>query len=59
MFCPLDRGVLIWVNIIPHIAKGARYTIGQRIENKFLDLLELSYTAYFTDRMSRKGLEKP
>lgn len=30
--------------------KGARYTMGTRIENKFLDLLELSYTAYFTER---------
>jgi hypothetical protein len=40
----------LWVNIIPHIAKGSRYTLGARIENKFLDLLELSYVAYFTPR---------
>ena len=33
-----------------HMARGQRYTIGQRIENKFLDLLELSYLAYFTER---------
>ncbi len=32
---------------MPHIPKGARYTIGSRIENRFLDLLELSHTAYF------------
>jgi hypothetical protein len=38
------------VNIVPHISKGARYTIGSRIENRFLDLLELSYAAYFTDK---------
>ena len=38
------------MNIVPHIAKGARYTIGARIENKFLDLLELSYVAYFTEK---------
>lgn len=31
----------------PHMPKGVRYTMGSRIENKFLDLLELSYTAYF------------
>ncbi|MGB7957934.1 MAG: four helix bundle protein [Minisyncoccia bacterium] len=36
------------MNLVPHIAKGARYTLGARIENKFLDLLELSYAAYFT-----------
>ncbi len=38
------------MNIVPHIAKGARYTIGARIENKFLDLLDLTYTAYFTPK---------
>ena len=32
------------------MAKGARYTIGERIENKFLDLLELSYNAYFSEK---------
>ncbi len=36
--------------ISPHMPKAARYTMGTRIENKFLDLLELSYTAYFTER---------
>lgn len=41
---------MIWVNIVPHISKGIRYTIGSRIENKFLDLLELSYLAYFTGK---------
>ena len=46
----IKEGYLIWVNIVPHIAKGARYTIGSRIENKFLDLLELAYVAYFTEK---------
>ena len=44
------------MNIVPHIPKGARYTMGKRIENKFLDLLELSYTAYFTPK--DKKMEK-
>ena len=39
---------MIWLSIVPHMSKGSRYTIGNRIENKFLDLLELSYTAYFS-----------
>ena len=43
------------MNIVPHIAKGARYTIGQRIEHKFLDLLELSYTAYFAEKEKKAG----
>lgn len=49
----LDRikeGYLLWMIIAPHIAKSARYTIGARIENKFLDLLEFAYVAYFTEK---------
>lgn len=38
------------MTIVPHIPKGSRYTIGARIEQKFLDLLELAYVAYFTER---------
>ena len=41
------------MNFIPHIPKGARYTIGARIENKFLDLLELAYIAYFTAKENK------
>lgn len=47
---------MVWLNIIPHIGKGARYTIGARIENKFLDLLELAYVAYFSAK--ERKLEK-
>jgi len=50
----IKEGYLIWVNIVPHIAKGARYTIGSRIENKFLDLLELSYIAYFSEKEQKQ-----
>ena len=41
---------MLWLNIINHIPKDRRYTIGARIENKFLDLLENSYLAYFIAR---------
>jgi len=41
---------LAWLGIIQHIPKGQRYTIGARIENKFLDLLELSYKAYYSGK---------
>ena len=41
---------MIWMDIAPHMAKSARYTIGARVENKILDLLELTYIAYFADR---------
>lgn len=46
----VKEGYLIWINISPHIAKGQRYSIGTRIENKFLDLLEISYVTYFTEK---------
>lgn len=41
---------MIWINISPHIPKTLRYTIGTKIENIFLDLLELTHTAYFTEK---------
>jgi hypothetical protein len=44
------------MNIVPHIPKSSRYTIGARIENKFLDLLECSYIAYFASKENK--LEK-
>lgn len=46
----IKEGYLTWMATSPHMPKGARYTMGSRIENKFLDLLELSYTAYFIQR---------
>ncbi|MFH1385937.1 MAG: four helix bundle protein [Patescibacteria group bacterium] len=46
----IKEGYLLWINIVQHIPKTARYTLGARIENKFLDLLELAYIAYFTSK---------
>lgn len=44
---------MLWLNISPHISNGARFTIGLKIENKFLDLLELAYVAYFSEKDQR------
>lgn len=41
---------MLWINIVSHVPKSSRYTIGARIENKFLDLLEISYAAYFAEK---------
>ena len=41
---------MLWVRIAAHIPKSSRYTLGQRIETKFLDLLELIYIAYFSPK---------
>ena len=47
-----------WLLIVPHIAKNNRYTLGTRIENTFLDLLEKTYTAYFTSKETKTKTEK-
>ena len=47
---------MIWIKIVPHVQKSNRITAGARIENKFLDLLELSYDTYFSNK--EKKLEK-
>lgn len=42
------------MTVVPHIPRSARYTIGVRIEHKYLNLLEGIYHAYFTNK-ERKG----
>lgn len=49
----IKEGYLFWISIASHIPKNARFSIGARIEGKFLELLELSYIAYFTERESK------
>ena len=46
----VKESYLLWMSIVPHIPKISRYTTAARIENRFLDLLELSYTAYFIEK---------
>mgnify|MGYP001615134230 CR=1 FL=1 len=46
----IKEAYLLWVSILDHVPKGQRHSIGARIENKFLDLLELSYIAYFIEK---------
>ena len=49
----IKEGYLLWLSIVPHIAKSTRYTLGVRIENTFLDVLEKTYTAYFTRKETK------
>ncbi len=48
---------MVWIDFVPHIVKTSRFTIGQRIENKFLDLLELAYTTYFA-KLDQQKIDK-
>lgn len=43
----------MWLGVVQHIPKGSRYTIGARIEQRWLDLLELTYTAYFSEKIGK------
>lgn len=40
----------MWMTILEHIPRTYRYTIGKRIEERFLDLLEVSYRTYYSER---------
>ena len=51
----IKEGYLIWLTILPHISKSSRYTIGTRIENIFLDLLDISYTTYFNQKEEKSN----
>jgi len=46
----IKEAYLLWINILDHVPRGRRHSIGTRIENKILDLLELAYLAYFTEK---------
>ncbi|MCX6812367.1 MAG: four helix bundle protein [Candidatus Berkelbacteria bacterium] len=46
---------MIWIDFLPHIPKTSRQTIGARIENKFLDLLEETYITYFSPKEKKVG----
>ena len=44
---------MLWINILDHVPKGQRHSIGARIENKLLDLLEVAYITYFTEKENK------
>lgn len=46
----VKQAYLVWLQIVPHIPRSSRYTLGDRIENKCIDLLETTYRAYFASR---------
>jgi len=49
----IKEGYLLWINISAHISKNLRFTLGQRVENHFLDLLELIYQTYFSQKNNK------
>lgn len=45
---------MYWLSVVPHMAKSSRFTIGQRIDDRFLDLIEISYTTYFSSKENKE-----
>lgn len=47
-----------WIKISNNIPKKRQYTLGNRIENKILELLEISYLAYFSKENKVEKISK-
>ena len=51
----IKESYLFWTSILDHMSKNPRYGIGNRIENKLLDLLEFAYFTYFIADRDKKN----
>jgi hypothetical protein len=40
----------LWHNFLPHLPRLSRYTMGVKIDNLFIELLEISFTAKYAKR---------
>ena len=40
----------MWHNFLPHLPRLSRYTLGVKIDELFINILELSFTAQYTKR---------
>ncbi len=43
-----------WHEILPHIPKRARYTLGQKIDASFLETIELVFTAAYLSKPQKR-----
>lgn len=50
----IKEGYLYWLSVVPHFPKSSRFTLGQRIDERFLDLIENSYSAYFSSKENKE-----
>jgi len=46
----LKDAYLMWHSFLPHLPRLTRYTLGIKIDNLFIDLLEITLTAKYTKR---------
>jgi len=43
----------LWHNILPHIQRLTRYSLGEKINDLFIELAELIFTAGFTSKQQK------
>ncbi|MEK7625267.1 MAG: four helix bundle protein [Patescibacteria group bacterium] len=41
---------MLWHNFLPHVPRLTRYTMGVKIDNLFIELLEITFTAKYAKR---------
>lgn len=46
----LKECYLLWHNFLPHVPRLSRYTLGVKIDELFMNILELAQTAQYTKR---------
>lgn len=46
----LKECYLLWHNFLPHLPRLSRYTLGVKIDELFINILELALTAQYTKR---------
>ncbi len=44
---------MLWHNFLPHLPRLSRYTLGVKIDNLFIELLEITFTAKFAKRENK------
>jgi hypothetical protein len=49
----LKEGYLLWHNFLPHVERLSRYTLGVKIDNLFIELLEITFTAKYAPPVNK------
>ncbi len=49
----LKECYLLWHNFLPHVERLSRYTLGVKIDNLFIELLEITFTAKYAQRENK------
>ncbi|MBI4992539.1 MAG: hypothetical protein HZC26_00125 [Candidatus Magasanikbacteria bacterium] len=50
---------LLWHTFLPHLPRLSRYTMGVKIDNLFIELLEITSTAKYAKREDKLFNETP